>query len=164
MLTTARPTRKFRIFRLAASPVRQLSPHHTSSHPIHSLSCGAHRLPPIECRRCHMPPHSPSNDAARYFIHTCINPACVLTRPVCSVQRIRTGGLGYTSGRTCDVRGLSQRPYVSHHLCPVIKRFGPSAGVRLFESVGSLLAAVVNCARPEMYRLKFTGHWLRWQR
>ena len=63
-----------------------------------------------------------------------------------------------------DVRGLAQRPYVSHHLCPVIKRCGPSAGVRLFQSVCSLLAAVVNCARPEMYRLKFTGHWLRWQR
>ena len=100
MLTTARSTRKFRIFRSAASRVRQLSPHHTSSHPIHSLWCGAHRLPPIEGRSCHMPPHSPSKDAARYFTDTCINRACVVAMPICVPQCIRTAGLGYTSGST----------------------------------------------------------------
>ena len=32
-------------------------PPQANSHPVHRIWGGAHRLPPIECRRWHMPPH-----------------------------------------------------------------------------------------------------------
>ena len=169
MLTTARPTRKFRIFRSAASPPLVLMGERWLSKAIvpapykfapdtqplmRSTSAPTHRMSKVAHASA-----QPVQGCGTIFSQTLVSTVHVCWRCLYAYPNAYERQAWVIPQAA---RGLSQRLDVSHHLCPVIKACGPSAGVRLFQSVFSLLAAVVNCARPEMYRLKFTGRWLRW--